>query len=353
MPIARIVTSMPELSGGLVRDLNSRGFEVHIISPEQASSGTADLEIKLDAFFRPDGAQVPATHVSAPTTFAVPESAISALQQLALQQPQEDIWTMLASFDGDADTQDAIVPDENLAEPAPQEATATMHALNQTPEVRSESFEVPSENSETQGQIAESAPAVIQQAATAPERQKPDSMYVDPDLVPSMFNFSSFPENTQADQEATTSSNQSPWRGSELRKTNLRPWDARSHKFAAAAAAGCAVLIVLMILTFSHSHVLPKAVSSPAPETQTAVPFHHAEHGAQASAETASQPTVPIKPAVLVSSSVSSPSKAAPHAPKADTAVAEDTIVRYGSAKKAPEASATKPSAIRYYSDMD
>jgi hypothetical protein len=341
MPIARIITSMPELSGGLVRDLNSRGFEVHIISPEQTPSGTADLEIRLEAISHPAGVEVRASAIPASTT-AVPELAASrpALPQPPLQQ-QEDIWTMLASFDGDAATQDVTTDitaaNGNQAETGFQEVIATMHAL--------------SENSAQRSETAEDVPSgtpssVTQRTANPVDREHVDSLSVDPDLVPSMFNFSSSGENAEAEQESATSSNRSPWRGSELRKTNLRSRDSRSPRVA--AAAGCAVFVILMVLTFAHSHAAPKATNSPAQETRTTAPFH----SVGPSAETVAQPTVPIKPAVLVTS-VSSPSKAARRAPATETAIAEDTIVRYGSKKKTPEASPKKPTAIRYYSDMD
>lgn len=335
MPIARIITSMPELSGGLVRDLNSRGFEVHIISPEQAPSGTADLEIRLEAISRPVGAEARTSEIPTLTATGVPELAAS---QLALQPtlPQEDIWTMLASFDGDAATQDLTsAAEENHPGTLSQNVVATGHAL--------------SENSAQPGEIAKAARPVTQEVVNPADREHVDSLSVDPDLVPSMFNLASSGENSSTDEEAASSSNRSPWHGSELRKTNLRSWDSRSPRVAA-AAAGCAVVVILMVLALGHRHA--KAVNSPAQETQTTVPFHSAAHGIEPAAESAAQPTIPIKPAVLVSS-VSSPSKAARHGSEASTAVAEDTIVRYGSAKKTPEASPTKPSAIRYYSDMD
>ncbi|HEY1801902.1 MAG TPA: hypothetical protein VGG46_13285 [Terriglobales bacterium] len=319
MPIARIITSMPEFSGGLVRDLNSRGFEVHIISPEQAVSGTADLEIKLEAMSRPAGANVRATEIPVSTSFSVPESAGAAVQQPALPPQQEDIWTMLAAFEGDAETQEAI---------------ATTLALN--------------EDSAQPNEPAQDAPSVTHGMAEPVKREQVHPSYsVDPDLVPSMFNFSSSGENAPAEQEMAPLSNRSPWHGSELRKTNLHSWNSPLPKVAA-AAAGCAAFVILMFLTFAHSHALPKAADSPAPGTRMATPLHVAEHSAGPGGETA----VPIKSAVLVST-VNSPSKATPHASEADTAVAEDTIVRYGSAKKTPAASATKPSTIRYYSDMD
>ncbi len=336
MPIARIITSMPEFSGGLVRDLNSRGFEVHIISPEQPVSGIADLEIKLEAMSRPAGAEVRATEIPASTSFPVPEPVVAALQQPALPPQQEDIWTMLAAFEGDAETQDFAAVHASLIGTESQEATTL--ALN--------------ENSAQPNEPAQDAPSVTDGRAEPVNREQVHTSYhVDPELVPSMFNFSSSDENAVEEQEAAPLSNRSPWHGSDLRKTNLHSWNSLLPKVAA-AAAGCAAFVILMFLTFAHSHALPKAVNSPSQVTRTTTPFRGAEHSVEPGAETAAQPAAPIKPAVLVST-VSSPPRATPHASEANTAVAEDTIVRYGSTKKTPEASATKPSAIRYYSDMD
>ena len=332
MPIARIITSMPELSGGLVRDLNSRGFEVHIISPEQKVSGTADLEIRLEAMSRPASTEVPTTDIPVSTSFSVPEPAVTTLPQPTLPPYQEDIWIMLAAFEGDAATQDAVAQ-ANLTATESQEAIATSLAFN--------------ENSAGPSGPAEGGPSVTQGMAEPVDRGHAHSVYhVDPDLVPSMFNFSSCGEDTAAEQE-TAPSKQSPWRGSELRKTNLRSADSRLPRVAA-AAAGCAIVVILMALTFSHRHALPKAVNSPTQETRTTAPFHSVQSGAEA----ATQAAIPIKPAVLVSTVSSSP-KVTRHGSATEAAVAEDTIVRYGSVKKTPEASSAKSSAVRYYSDMD
>jgi hypothetical protein len=356
MPIARIITSMPEFSGGLVRDLNSRGFEVHVISPEQTPSGNADLEIRLDAVSRTVGAEVSPAEIP---TLAAAEAALK-LAESGLLQPaappqaaptQEDIWTMLASFDGDAATQeiateatndvitdiitsDSITSKEGPDETASPEVIAAMHSLG--------------ENAQPPVEIADNVPSVTQNVVAPAGRELRDSLQIDPELVRSMFNFSYSSENPPADQETSITSSHSSWQGSELRKTNLRSWDSRSSGVRA-AAAGCAALIILMVLVFGYRHA--KAVNSLSQETRTAVPVHTAAHGAGSTAENAAQPTVPIKPAVLVSSA-GSPSKTARHLPETDTAVAEDTV-RYGNAKKAAEAPSTKTSAIRYYSDMD
>lgn len=369
MPIARIITSMPEYSGGLVRDLNSRGFEVHIISPEQSPAGTADLEIRLDAVPRSMDAEVAVERIPALTAA---EAALKLAESGLLQPPmpptappQEDIWTMLASFDGDAATQDLpavageIHVEESHAGILSQDVAATAHALSDSSAQLAEIGNEVAGPEITAGETTEVTPSITHAAGNPTDRER-NSFHVDPDLVPSMFSFSSSDEDSSTDQEAAASSERSPWRGSELRKTNLRSWDSRSPRVAA-AAAGCAVVVIAMVLALGRRHSLPKAVNSPAQETQTSVPFHstahsgnqNAEHNADHAATSAevSQPVVPIKPAVLVSSV--SPSKAARHSSEGDTAVAEDTIVRYGNAKKVTETPSTKTSAVRYYSDLD
>lgn len=367
MPIARIITSMPEYSGGLVRDLNSRGFEVHIISPEQSPFGTADLEIRLDAVTHPMDAEVAAERIPALTAA---EAALKLAESGLLQPPapppalpQEDIWTMLASFDGDAANQDLpAAPEETQAEAThavmSQNVVAAAHALSDSSAQPGEIGRETAAGEMTASETAKATPSIAQEVEN-PADQERNSFHVDPDLVPSMFNFSSSEGDSSTDQEAAASE-RSPWRGSELRKTNLRSWDSRSPRVAA-AAAGCAVVVIAMVLALGHRHSLPKTVNSPAQETQTSVPFHstahsgnqNAEHNADHAATSAevSQPVVPIKPAVLVSSV--SPSKAARHSSEGDTAVAEDTIVRYGNAKKVTETPSTKTSAVRYYSDLD
>jgi len=360
MPIARIITGMPEFSGGLVRDLNSRGFEVHIISPEQSPSGTADLEIRLDAVSRPMDAEVGAERIPALTAA---EAALKLAESGLLQPPappqavpsQEDIWAMLASFDGDAETQDfpAVAEEIHAVEENPagilsQDVASTAYALNEN---SAQPVEIGDETAG--GEAAKDAPSIAQEPAIPANRGR-NPLHVDPDLVPSMFNFSSSDEDPSTSQEAAVPSDRSPWRDREPQKTNLRSWGPRSPRVAV-AAAGCAVLVIAMVLALGHRHSLAKAANSPVQETQSAVPSHSAEHaagnGTERSAATAAQPTAPIKPALLVSSV--SPSKASRHSSEGGASVAEDTIVRYGSAKKAPEASSTKTPAIRYYSDMD
>ena len=116
MPVARIVTSVPELAGGLVRDLNSRGFEVYILSPTQMPSSEVDLEIRMDVA----GAEAVAAIVS--TSVAEAHSAqIHSAGVGSGVHYSEDIWALLSNFNGDEPEANAVA--------AAQPATAAHEPL--------------------------------------------------------------------------------------------------------------------------------------------------------------------------------------------------------------------------------
>lgn len=294
MPTARIITSMPELSGGLVRDLNSRGFEVHILSPSQVSSGEVDLEIRLE--------------------ISASESVAASIPLSSLVAQPEDIWAMLTAFDGDAQDIIAAQPPES----GPQET------CDPAPKADSDSLQdvAPEKTSSTSAEII--------------------SEPLDPELVPSMFGLGAFDGRSRNQNGATTSEVEVPaYPG--FANANKNSLDSRLAK-AAAAAAGCAVVVILLALTFAHRRSpLPTAVNSTGHEATAQVPFH--------SSTTASASVVPVK--AVITSDATATLKTAPHGAPHDASIAEDTIVHFGSAPKARRTPAEKQAGVRYYSDMD
>jgi len=355
MAIARIITSMPELSGGLVRDLNSRGFEVHILSPEQTISGSADLEIRLD---------VAGTQQSMAEVFAN-----NSLVMQTADTPEEDIWAMLAAYDGDAESteqkeQEEIVP-AVLDQPVAQEAIVDPVAVEQNTELISELTEavvseekLPEESliapviareqtaapietsSVEQTENAAAVPAVEPVAQKAANEQR---FEIDPELVPSMFNFagSSFESDAPAKEtSATETSEEKPYiDGKDFRDLVAKKngsWNFRVPKLV--AAAGWAAVALLLLISFVHRH-------SPVPPEANAsqVPFHATAPAAN---------VVPVKSVMITNTGV--PIKANGRmASDTTTDIAEDTIVHYGGKAKTHGLVPEKHSNIKYYSDLD
>ena len=317
MPIARIITSMPEFCGGLVRDLNSRGFEVSIVSPEQKISGSPDLEIRLNV----NAAGSEAFQIETPKDVA---------------QQQEDIWEMLAAFHEDALTQNVM----------PVQAEIT----NAQEVGVSQGGDLANEDLAHQGLVNEQIPDLDAAASTpvseelSPEEPAP---MIDPELVPSMFNFASN-ENVRANENVSaTEEPKLPQKKIKVQSTKYRDlfpardgwWNFRSAKLATAAVS--AAVIVLLIFSFAH-HTTPAAVNSSAAEAQTNVPLHTMVPAA----------VVPVKSAVM--SSAATPGKPMRHALDRETDIAEDTVVHYRNKTKSsavlPEENNGK---IRSYSDLD
>jgi hypothetical protein len=301
MPIARIITSMPEFSGGLIRDLNSRGFEVHIVTPGQANSGAVDLEIRLDAassFMQVNQeAYAPASH----------------LEQKS-QNQAEDIWTMLAAFDGDASIQDLSS--------APTSSTAEVPVNSQLPEdaevavLQSDTATIPDRHNISEPQISTEAA----QIANGPIIGETTPVT---ETIPERGNDPA--ERLSEDEEGVR----------ELSVPRL-----------VGALAVCAVLIFAFVAMFGHRRAPlsenVKPVSTP--ETTAAVPFHAATPAAAA--------VVPVKAAV-VTNTTENASKVVRHASASEPDIAEDTVVHFGSPRKPQESKPVKPSGIRYYSDLD
>lgn len=310
MPIARIVTSMPELTGGLVRDLNSRGFEVHILSPLQAPSGDVDLEIKLE--------------------IAASDSIARTIPVSPVTVQSDDIWTMLTAFDGDVQGQDSG-PSKQTYEKMPEEIPAVDAQVN---------FDAPVNKDSTSN-----SPVVVDEPIFATFAEI-ISEPLDPELVPSIFGLSSFPSRFPAgtqEQGAAGLSEERPSAHSALRNVEKSSWDSRP-KLAAAAAAS-AMVIILLVISLTHRRApLPENMTSPSHDVTTQLPFHPATAAATSS-------VVPVKE--VITSDPAVPLKTVQRPANRESSIAQDTIVHFGSARKIQRPSREKQAGVRYYSDLD
>jgi hypothetical protein len=312
MPTARIITSTPEFSGGLVRDLNTRGFEVQILSPEQPISGQADLEIKFEV-----AASSPAI-VEAP---APPKPAVTP----------EDVWTMLAAFDGEAKTQETAPANEAPSNP-PDTISAAQPSSVMQPAI---------------ADVIHSEHAAATDEAPAASTEATPSSSIDSELVPSMFGLSS----DQSDS-GTGGGSRPRRRTSNFSRLKLENkfWDVRSTKITTAVA--CAAMVLLAIVSLVHRRTPLPATN--APESQTSLPFHPA--AAAPTTATATVPVAPVKAVVLKNSHVSAkpaPGVVARNETDHDE-IAKDTIIRFSDTGRRHTSTTTKKeNGVRYYSDME
>ena len=348
MAIARIITSMPELSGGLVRDLNSRGFEVHILSSEQTITSAADLEIRLDI-------------AGTEQTLAQVYANNSLVMQTTAAEPEEDIWAMLAAYDGDAEKNDAakeaqeeivpvvleqnvvhepVVGAQNLsaedAEPSiEQNAPITLEENLASPVIARETVEA----TETPAMIAASTAEAVSHKAPSNEQE----YEIDPELVPSMFNFvgSSFASDAPVKEVAATETKEEkPYlNGNDFRNLVAKKngsWNFGAPKLVTAAGWAAVALLLLVSFMRYHSSIPPEANAGQ-------VPFH-------ASAPTAN--VVPVKSVMITNTGV--PIKTNRRvASDVTTDIAEDTIVHYNGKAKANALESGKNAAVKYYTDRD
>jgi hypothetical protein len=353
MAIARIITSMPELSGGLVRDLNSRGFEVHILSPEQTITGDADLEIRLDvAGSRQSMAQVYASN--------------SLVMQTETAGSKEDIWAMLAAYDGDAekiavkeDTPEEIISallDQNaLQEPVGVAQSMTAENAERSPEQNAPAR--PEENLIAPGIVWEE----IVEAAEAPEAENAVSVSavepvsheaisnqpeheIDPELVPSMFHLAASsvasdapvegPAPVEAQKEEKPYLDGNDFRNLVAKKNGS--WNFRAPKV---AIVGWAAVALLLLVSFMHRHT-----SVPPDANAAQVPFH-------ASTITSSASVMPVKAVMMTNTGVPIKTNRKTASDTAD--IAEDTIVHYNGKAKTHALESEKHTAVKFYTDMD
>jgi hypothetical protein len=339
MPIARIITSMPELSGGLVRDLNSRGFEVLILSPEQTISGVADLEIRLD--------------VAGSQQIMADVYANNSLNSIAMQMaaaetdaPAEDIWALLAAFDGDAEKpaeqelaaaglQQTV--EQTLVQSVPVESVESTEDLTSPVLAREETA------ASVESPIAESAALI---PAVEPVSHKASRHQIDPELVPSMFNFSGDDvENdaapsasivsAAAGQEEQQYEEKQYLDGNDFRNLVAKKngsWSFRAPRLVTATGWAAVALLLLFSLMRHHSPMPPDANAGQ-------VPFHQV-------APTGS--VVPVKSVLITNTGVPIKSMRRNGEP---AGIAEDTIVRYNGKVKVPDTE--KRSAVKYYTDLD
>lgn len=322
MPVARIITSVPELSGGLVRDLNTRGFEVHIVSPAQTFSSEADLEIRIDV-------------AGTEAITAILNTAPAETDPAEMHAPEavpEDIWALLRDFNGDAPEASGVPAQEAVAAQSitakqPVAAQAIITALTE------------------QEPLTATTPATENNPEPARATEtKPDENFaeiiagpMDPELVPSMFGLANISD--AAHGALATSGLHREISSASANKT----WDPRSHRLAAAAAA-CATVVIVLSLMFAHRRApLPAAVNSPSHDATTSMqlPFH--------ATATASPAVMPVK--AVVADDATSSVKNSQHSTAHDSDIAADTIEHFGSVVKTPPRQ--KQSGIRYYSDME
>lgn len=302
MPTARIITSMPEFSGGLVRDLNSRGFEVQILSPEQAISGKADLEIKLEV--------VASLSETAKAPAPVPTRA------------PEDVWTMLAAFDSDSKTPDTAAIE--LSKPSDTISPAQTSTAMQPP------VEYPGNSIHA----TEAAPS------TFPET---DSANVDSELVPSMFSLSADQNGSSTGKVANPHGRSSNFFRLKLEN---KFWDVRSTKITTAVA--CTAMVLLAIVSLVHRRAPLPADTNSAAQPQTSLPFH------PAAAPAATSSTVPVKTVALSNAPISTKPHAGIRSEADRNEIAKDTIIRFtDTAKQHASKTTKKENGIRYYSDME
>lgn len=350
MPIARIITSMPELSGGLVRDLNSRGFEVHILSPEQTISSEADLEIRLDvAGSRQAMAEVFANN--------------SLVMQATETTSEEDIWAMLAAFDGDAENNiaehgvpeivPAVLEQSSMQEPIAEQVAVEQNIAQNAEQGIEENVPITSEENRIAPVIAMEETAVpvenpvVENAVSAsitphPVYREEAVHEIDPELVPSMFNLAGTHESEIPAKEVAPveAGEEKPYLdGNDFRDLVAKKngsWSFRMPRLV--TVVGWAAVALLLLISFMHRH------SPVAPEANAGqVPFH-------ATAPAAA--VVPVKSVVITNTGVPIKTNRRITA-EPTTDIAEDTIVHYNGKAKAHALVPEKHSNIKYYSDLD
>ena len=201
MPIAKLITDVPELSEGIVRDLRARGFEVQMITPGQSIANAADLEITLDEC-RPEEYSQKAATFSADGSMCVvmPHKAIvepvRRVHMLVLRaQEKETVNPASIALDlaltkaSGAGVDEVAVETQNIDDGFPKDIWTMLAML---PPLTAEELNA----AEIQQVQAIGAAEVVKQenVELQPEQISeavaPRSPQIDSELVPSMFNLS-------------------------------------------------------------------------------------------------------------------------------------------------------------------
>jgi hypothetical protein len=401
MPLARIITPVPEYSAGLAQDLRSLGFEVQTCAPGLAARDSADLEITV-GLCDPDDAAKLIGDVSTKKDMCVfvgPQAASGKIRSIEMfvVKPKRQVVQGTVTPAQVIEISSALLRSRKpkMVEPVPlprhrarweaigqgakaakkdillttrawlngARSTGQMLAviLEEYWEVVGEFFvEVEQETARLGRRLA----SMVRRAAwRLSTRQRQDD---DSDLVPSLFNL--FPQDEEQDKSPEADGEWKPvisqWkplisRMVDLKRILLGKFMAPDPRFlrAAAPAALVAVTILMGILMSQRRPSLPPDAMATSPYEKPRVRFEHAVSKTDMTA-TGSKSSVlspdQVRPAALVASSTAEtrPKPRQRTLSGEDESFTDEVIVRHltqPSHKSAPE----QRHEIRRYSDLN